>query len=53
MVTAPDRATFTVTAAPLEPGQTGTRYFFIDQTGVIRVSTNGPATADSEPVHRR
>lgn len=29
---------------------TGTRHFFVDQTGVIRYSTTGPADADSTPL---
>lgn len=38
---------FSVTASPQVPGQTGRRYFFADQSGVIRYSTDGPATASS------
>jgi type IV pilus assembly protein PilA len=42
---------FTVTADPLQRNTTGMRSFFIDQTGVIRVSDNGEsATADSPPL---
>ena len=32
------------------PGQTGTRYFFVDQSGVIRYSTSSTATASSTPL---
>ncbi len=39
---------FVVTAAPQEPEQTGRRYFFADQSGVIRFSTDGPATVSSQ-----
>jgi hypothetical protein len=42
---------FTVNADPLQRGRTGSRSFFADQTGVIRVSNNGEsATADSPPL---
>ena len=46
----PTGQTYTITAAPTVPGQTGDRWFFEDQTGVIRFSTSGPATASSPPV---
>ena len=39
---------FVVTAAPQVPEQTGRRYFFADQSGVIRYSTDGPATVSSQ-----
>ncbi len=41
---------FTVTAAPLTPGSTGTRYFFSDESGVIRYNTGGVATSASSPL---
>src|SRR5262245_41442265 len=31
-------------AAPLSPGVTGDRYFFVDESGVIRNREGGPAT---------
>jgi hypothetical protein len=37
---------FAWNADPLSPS-TGTRHFFVDQTGVIRFSTGGQANADS------
>lgn len=37
-------------AAPAEPGVTGDRYFFLDQSGVIRWSRDGPADASSPPL---
>ena len=40
-------STFTVTASPLVPGETGRKYYYADQSGVIRFSSNGPATAES------
>ena len=41
---------FTVNANPVSPGQTGERYFFVDQTNVIRFALGGPANASSTPV---
>ncbi len=41
---------FTVTAAPLTVGSTGTRYFFADESGVIRYNTAGAATSASSPL---
>ena len=38
---------FQVTADPLIPGKTGRHHFFVDQTGVIRMSYEGPANASS------
>ena len=36
-------ATYTLQANPSRPGTTGSRFFYVDQTGVIRSSTRGPA----------
>ena len=36
--------TFTVTAAPTTPGTTGNRYFFSDDSGVIRATPTEAAT---------
>ncbi len=41
---------FTVNANPVSPGQTGERYFFVDQTNVIRYALGGPANSGSTPV---
>jgi type IV pilus assembly protein PilA len=41
---------FTVNANPISPGQTGQRYFFVDQSNVIRWSLGGPAGPNSTPV---
>jgi type IV pilus assembly protein PilA len=38
------------TAAPAEPGVTGDRYFFLDESGVIRWVRGGPADASSPPL---
>ncbi|MBZ5700552.1 MAG: prepilin-type N-terminal cleavage/methylation domain-containing protein [Acidobacteriia bacterium] len=42
--------TYTATAAPASPGQTGNRYFFSDQSGVIRQKIGGPATVTDTPI---
>ena len=42
--------TFSVTAAPVSVGSTGTRYFFSNESGVIRYNTGGAATATSSPL---
>jgi type IV pilus assembly protein PilA len=41
---------YSVTANPVTPGGTGVRYFFTDQTGVIRANTGAPADANSPPI---
>jgi len=41
---------FVVTAAPTDPGITGNRYFFADETGLIRAATGGPADATSPAI---
>jgi len=41
---------FTINANPLSPGQTGERYFYADQTNVIRWALGGPAGPSSPPV---
>lgn len=41
---------YKVTADPVRRGQTGMRSFYTDDSGVIRWSTEGPATADSPPL---
>lgn len=41
---------FTLNAGPVTLGQTGSAYYFADQTYVIRASTTGPATASDSPV---
>ena len=37
-------------AVPLEPGQTGDRYFFIDASGVLRFSEDGIPDENSPPL---
>ncbi len=41
---------FTVNAEPLNPGFTGERYFFTDQSGVIRANRTGPADVSDPPI---
>lgn len=43
-------SSYEVHADPITPATTGIRHFFVDETGVIRVSERGPATADSPPI---
>ena len=38
------------TATPTSPGTTGQRYFYSDQSGVIRANSAGAATATSTPL---
>jgi len=46
-VTSGEGETFTVHADPILTGETGTRHFFADESGVIRWSMEGPATVFS------
>jgi len=41
---------YTLAAAPLVPDQTGQRYFFTDQSGVIRFNTSAAATVSDAPL---
>lgn len=43
---------YTVNANPIRVGQTGEKYFYVDQTNVIRQNIGGPASATSDPVPR-
>ena len=42
--------TFVVNANPVTPGSTGNRYFFSDESGVIRFATAAAATVASSPL---
>lgn len=42
--------TYTLAVVPINVGITGTRRFFVDETGVIRVNAAGAATAASVPL---
>ena len=39
---------FVVTAAPLVVGETGRKYYYADESGVIRFSEDGPANESSQ-----
>jgi type IV pilus assembly protein PilA len=41
---------YTINAQPSEVGTTGQRYFYTDQTGVIRFNPTGAASATSSPL---
>ena len=41
---------YTATAAPASPGQTGNRYFFTDQSGVIRQNVGAAAGPTDNPI---
>jgi len=43
---------YTCTAIPQQPGRTGYRQYFVDETGVIRFTSDGAApTANSSPLN--
>ena len=41
---------YTIAADPITENTTGSRHFFTDESGVIRMSRGEPATADSTPI---
>jgi len=41
---------YSITAQPLTPGTTGQRYFYTDQSGVIRADSAAMASAASTPI---
>ncbi len=43
-------STYTVTASPITPGQTGERFFYTDQSGIIRSNLSSIATVSDAPV---
>ena len=42
--------TWAILGSPQEPGETGDRHFYVDQTGVIRSAVDGPASSTSAPI---
>jgi type IV pilus assembly protein PilA len=44
-------SSFSISAEPVTANTTGTRSFYVDQTGVIHVSIAGPADEDSPELH--
>lgn len=45
-----DAEHFQIAAQPVTPGRSGNRYFFLDESGVIRVNQMGPAGPADIPV---
>ncbi len=45
-----DAQHFEVRGSPVTPGVTGARFFYVDQTGVVRVNANGLAGPADPPV---
>jgi type II secretory pathway pseudopilin PulG len=45
-----DNNRYELRADPVNAGVTGTRHFFVDESGVIRVSQSGSASASSPPL---
>jgi len=41
---------FRVNANPVSVGQTGEKYFYVDQANVVRWALGGPANASSQPI---
>jgi type IV pilus assembly protein PilA len=41
---------YSITAQPITPGTTGQRYFYTDQSGVIRANASGAASVSSTPI---
>jgi prepilin-type N-terminal cleavage/methylation domain-containing protein len=41
---------YSITASPITPGVTGQRYFFTDQSGVIRVNLSQIAASSDKPI---
>ena len=50
VITQPDITSYTITAAPQTADAALMRYFYADQSGVIRQNTGAAATASSVPV---
>ena len=49
-VTSTSNSSFEITADPETPGSTGSRYFFADESGVIRYSTSTTAVVTDNPL---
>jgi type IV pilus assembly protein PilA len=41
---------YAIVASPVQPGTTGQKYFFTDQSGTIRQSNSGTADSSSTPI---
>jgi prepilin-type N-terminal cleavage/methylation domain-containing protein len=44
------REAFTINANPLNPGASGRRYFYTDQSGVVRVNFTAQASSSDPPI---
>jgi prepilin-type N-terminal cleavage/methylation domain-containing protein len=42
--------TYSFTASPITPGTTGTNYYFIDESGVVRMNSAAQATSSDSPL---
>jgi prepilin-type N-terminal cleavage/methylation domain-containing protein len=49
-VIAADNFTWSCTASPQVPGKSGDRYFFVDESGVIRFATSSQCTSTNNPI---
>ena len=49
-IIAADQFTWSANASPLTPGKSGDRYFFIDESGVIRFTNAGTALSTDVPI---
>ncbi len=45
-----DAESFDLNADPVTPGKTGERYFFVDETGVVKANKQQQATTNDPPV---
>lgn len=45
-----DDDNFNLRANPMTPGKSGVRYFYIDETGIIRAKTGGIAGENDPPI---
>jgi type II secretory pathway pseudopilin PulG len=45
------RTGYVLAASPIAPGTSGVRYFFTDESGIIRASIGGSADVNSEPLN--
>jgi len=42
--------TYSFTASPITPGTTGTTYYFVDESGVVRMNSAAQATSSDSPL---
>ena len=46
----PNQNTWFTTASPTKPGKSGDRYFFVDESGVIRFNASASASVNDQPI---